>query len=388
MRKIVEILNAWKFDIIVLSIFSFTFFFLITEYKILDIKDHNLLLSEYLKMGHFPVPPGYYILIYTVDLLIRIKYPFVAAAAIVLTFFSWLKYKIILGWIATYLNATEGYGLFITLTLLFFSPIYVPWIDGEFWYLGKFTSTTWHNSTLIAVFPFCLLLVIATLRWFEHDLAKTTALIFLYSIAILMIKPSFLLCFIPAFPIYALVSEKGLTAKAIRAAAISATLFGMILVEKFLIFQWDPMIDHLYSPQERSQVVLAPMKVWLYFSDQPVFDFLSSFPLLIAFILLWRKEAFKSSFFSFSLILLFFSLLVYGLFSETGFRQFHGNFYWQIPIALLLNSLSILLHVGKECNLDRTNYRFRHRFIFSIFVLQGLLGVIYWLRIFFGSTLS
>ena len=381
-------MNRWKYDILMLSFYSFTLFYLLTTFKKLDIKDINSLLIEYLNAGHFPFPPGYYASIYLVDLIIRIRYPFVAAALLVLTFFLWWKYRLVFNWISNELKTSERQSFFWALGLIFLSPIYIPWIDGDFWYLGKFTSTIWHNSTLIAVFPFAILLMQFTLSWFELQTARLSLWIFAAGFFVALFKPSFLFCFIPAFPIYTLILEQRINRKVLAATGLSVLLFALVMLEKSLIFNWDPMIDQLYTEDEVSRVILSPMKVWLFFSDQPVFDFLSSFPLLLTFLLSWRKKAFQSHFFSFSLLNLLFALLIYALFSETGFREFHGNFYWQIPIALFLTNLSIGFVAHKDYLISQPENRSRHFLLFGIFLLQAFLGVIYWFRIFFGDTLS
>jgi hypothetical protein len=384
----VNLVKKWKYDIIVLAVYSITFFVFFTEFPRIDIKDHNQLLTDYLIAGFFPVPPGYYFLVYLLDFLIRVKYPFVASALLVLTFSSWWKFQIVFSWLKMELNINDKYVFLVSLTLVFMSPIYIPMIDGGLWYMGKFTSTIWHNSTLIAVFPLCLLITKVTLRWLENQSAKAVFFILFLGLLILLIKPSFLFCFVPAFPIYTLFSQKKINSKVIQATGISFILFVLILLEKYLIFNWDPMISILYTSEERSQVILAPMKVWLFFSDQPVFDFLSSFPLIIGFLIFWKREAFKSTFFSFSFMLLFFAISVYGLFSETGFREFHGNFYWQIPISLLLTNLSIVTLVIRDFLLSKAKPMFSYFILLGIFLLQGVLGLNYWFRIFSENTVS
>lgn len=380
--------RKWKFDIFILAFYSLTLIFLLTEFAKLDIKDHNVLLIAYLDSGYFPFPPGYYSLIYVVDLLIRVRYPFVASAAIVLTMFFWWKYRLVFAWIRKEIDITAQQAFFLTFGLVFLSPVFIPWIDGDFWYLGKFTATTWHNSTLIAVFPFSILLMQFALNWLDAPKLKMSFLIIIMGTLVALFKPSFLFCFIPAFPLFTLIQEKKISRKVLAAAGISGALFAFILLEKFLIFNWDPMNGELYTESEKSQVVIAPLKVWLYFSDQPIFDFISSFPLLIAFLILWKKEAFQSNFFNFSLLNLVFAILVYAIFAETGFREYHGNFYWQIPISLFLNNLSICLLVLKEYLAFPKRSQFSFYILFGIFFLQVILGLVYWGRIFLGDTLS
>lgn len=375
-------------NILVLLLFFSTYYFMITSIEGVDIKDHNFLLSKYLKSGFFPLPPGYYLIVVLIDAVIRIKYQFVAASVIVLTVCSWWKFQILHSWIKTELNHKSVFLLFLCFFILFMSPIFFHKIDGPYWYLGKFTPTIWHNSTLITVFPFCLLMTKYSILWALNKSNKDLLKVLGFGICILLIKPSFLFCFIPSFPLYLFLKEKKINSSVLVSAFLSFTLFVLVLLEKELIFNWDPMISTLYSAEERSQVVIAPMKVWLFFSHEPYYDFFTSFPLLFFVIISWKKEVFKNHFFNFSLILLFFSLLVYAIFSETGFREFHGNFYWQIPVAVCLNNLSLIVFVLKDFREKKEKPKIIYILFFIIMTSQILLGVAYWLRIFITGTLS
>ena len=389
MRLTGRINSSLLADLLVVGLHLSTLLFLIKNYSLLDIKVHNQLLGEYLAAGSFPIPPGYYFLIFLVDLVIRVKYAFVASSAIVLTFFQWWKYRLVFSSIQQ-----EGLGLktpavfLLAFSFLFLGPIYLPMIDGRFWYLGKFTQTIWHNSTLICVFPFCILLVWKTFDWFRSGKLKDLGLMFLLGFIIILIKPSFLFCYIPALPLFIFIRDRELSKGLIQSLALVSALFAMLMVEKYLIFTWDPVLDSLYTPEEKSQMVVDPLRIWLHLSQEPIFDFVSSFPLLIGFLILRRKKAFESPLFGFSLLLLFFAVLVYLLFAETGFREFHANFYWQIPIALFLCHLSILQSVVKQFLVEGKKMKGRYILIFSLYIIQAASGIGYWLRIFTGSTLS
>src|SRR5690606_24800109 len=248
--------------------------------------------------------------------------------------------------------------------------------------------TIWHNSTLICVFPFCILLVWKTFDWFRSGKLKDLGLMFLLGFIIILIKPSFLFCYIPALPLFIFIRDRELSKGLIQSLALVSALFAMLMVEKYLIFTWDPVLDTLYTPEEKSQMVVDPLRIWLHLSQEPIFDFVSSFPLLIGFLILRRKKAFESPLFGFSLLLLFFAVLVYLLFAETGFREFHANFYWQIPIALFLCHLSILQSVVKQFLVEGKKMKGRYILIFSLYIIQAASGIGYWLRIFTGSTLS
>ena len=96
----------------------------------------------------------------------------------------------------------------------------------------------------------------------------------------------------------------------------------------------------------------------------------------------------RARFFSFSIWTLLLAILIYFLFAETGYREYHGNFYWQIPVALYLHNLSMLLIVLKEYQEKNEKSPFRFKIFASIFSIQVVFGFAYWLRIFFERIIS
>jgi hypothetical protein len=134
-------------------------------------------------------------------------------------------------------------------------------------------------------------------------------------------------------------------------------------------------------------VVFKHFVVWLTHSDQPFFDFFSSIPLIILYIILWRKKAFESHYFTFSFLLLLPALLIYVLFAETGYRMYHANFYWQIPITLFLTHFSILISVGKSYFNNGEKISLKVGIMATIYFLQCSFGLAFWLRIVFSRIL-
>lgn len=390
MRRALQVFHRWKFDLIMLAVYFFTLAYMIKYYDVqsFDIKVHNFLLLDYLKEGAFPAPPGYYGAIYLVDLVFQYKYPLVLSALLILTFSFWWKYHLSFSWIQQQVRIDQRYVFLLTFSLLFISPIFIPSIDGSYWYLGKFTPTIWHNSTLIAVFPFCILLVRETLDWVASKEKKYLPRLLGLGVIIMLIKPSFLFCFIPALPVFAVwfyPQEKKMFAQAI---GISITLLLLLFLEKLWIFDLDPMIAKMYTLEEQSQVVINPLRVHLHFSKEPIFDFLTSFPSTLVFLLFFGKKAFKSQIFLFSFLLLGFALAVYLIFAETGLRELHGNFYWQIPIALFLHYLSMVILVIQDFLKQGKRINLKIGIFGLVYLIQFLFGLVYWHRLFFGHALN
>ncbi|MBC6367509.1 hypothetical protein [Algoriphagus sp. AK58] len=390
MNRLIKFWSECKYDGFMLGLYFFTLAYMIKFYDVqsFDIKVHNFLLLDYLKEGYFPSPPGYYGAIFLLDKLIWYKYPLVLSALLILTASFWWKYHLSFTWIQESLQLKKNLTFFLTLSLLFLSPIFIPSIDGSYWYLGKFTPTIWHNSTLIAVFPFCILLVRETLDWLENPQRKKLINLLALSVLIMLIKPSFLFCYIPAFPIYAWLQNPREKKRLFTSLGLSGIVLFLLFLEKKWIFDLDPMIAKMYSPEERSDVVINPFRVHLHFSKEPFFDFLTSFPTTSVFLAFWGKKAFRSRFFGFSFLLLGFALAVYLILAETGFRELHGNFYWQIPVALFLHYLSMLIFVGEDFMESGRKMKLGFVLFCLMYLVQFSFGIAYWHRLFFGHALN
>ncbi|NVJ86794.1 MAG: hypothetical protein HWE15_10850 [Algoriphagus sp.] len=376
-------------NLIIALIAGFTIYFLIRYGRYgVDIKTHNFFLEEYLENGFFPIPPGYYALIYLLDLLVRIKYPFVVSSLLTLTFFIWWKYTIVFKWLQEEGVKEHREALGLSLALIFFGPLVFPPVEGDFWYLGKFTPSIWHNSTLIAVFPFSLILFRKTMDWWKNYELKFPWNILGLSFAIILIKPSFLFCYIPLFPLFSGYYHGFRSRFFGYSIGISVGLLAVIWLEKILIYNWDPMVLDYFQKNEIPQIQIRPLKVWLHYAFEPFWDFFSSFSLTVLFLIFWGRKAFQNQTFVFSFALLVFAILIYLLLAETGFREWHANFYWQIPITYLIHLIIMVVWVYQERQKDFQTSKWKFSLFYVVFSLHVLSGVAYWARIFSERIIS
>lgn len=381
--------NIPWFELLLSGLISFTLYFLIKYIPYgVDIKIHNFYLVEYLEKGHFPIPPGYYAMIFAVDLLLRFKYPFVLSSILVLTVFLLWKFRILRTWISSTPGLATKYSYLLAFGLMFYGPLVAPWVETDFWYLGKFTPTIWHNSTLIASLPFSLLLFHETLQWWKNETSVSFWKMILFGFLVLLIKPSFLFCFIPLLPMFT-GKVKGFRSMEFLFSLGYAVLFLIgIGLEKHLIYAWDPMIVEEYAIAEQPQIQIRPFKIWLHYSFEPLWDFFSSFLLSISFLILWGKSPFSKPAFTFSFALLILSLLIFLTFAESGFREWHANFYWQIPIALLLHIWAMLDFVLDFQRKKGSVIHWKTKLFLLLFGIHVLFGLAYWGRIFVERIIS
>src|SRR6185437_8684315 len=258
------------------SFFVIIFFYSIFKLQIpTDVQLHIKILSEYLNNGSFPNPPLYYFSIYLLNILFENN--FIYASVIILSFASILKFYLV----KFYLGKNEfsiklGKQDFLAFTIMFLSPIFIFFIDNSTWYLGKFTSTIWHNSTIIFVFPFCIWLFLESLKYLKKPGVFSLLKMLIISVLIILAKPSFLFAFIVAFP-FICMYEFGLFNKWFYYVAfICLLILCALFFQKNLIYH-NSELDKLIYNDEKSKIIIAPFKVWLAWSKYPISNFLTSF---------------------------------------------------------------------------------------------------------------
>ncbi|MEB2777544.1 hypothetical protein SYJ56_19670 [Algoriphagus sp. D3-2-R+10] len=283
-------------------------------------------------------PPLYY---WTYDLLDEIlwyKYDYILSTLLILSFSILAKYLLTWRYV---LHSSSKYGRWtylLPLVLLLFSPIYLFSYEGKYLYMGKFTSSIWHNCTSTFVWPFCILLFFFTLKWIRTRDRLHYQALWIIGVLICLAKPSFLFAFIPVLPVVLIVHRSPFKIL-MQGVFLCIGLLLLIYGAKVIIYDYgtlDSLIIPLFPDAKKNKVVFDLLGVWLHFVEYPILDIVSSFAFLIFALAVYGKALFRTLDFQFSFLLLLVSLLVFFLFAESGYRFADANFYWQIPISLYI----------------------------------------------------
>lgn len=321
-----------NFTFLIYGLISFTVFYLILKLSIpTDIQLHIKILHVYLANGLFPTPPLYYQSVKIIDRLIG-NYDFIRSSILILTIACLAKYQITNLYFREKID-TISFPSLVIFSLMFVAPLAVSNFDKL--YLGKFTSTIWHNSTSIFVFPLSLLLFLCSLKYLHQPTLKRIIVILLISLLVLLAKPSFLFPFVIVFPLISLLKfgiSKRLFWYTVGTALI---IFVCMMWQKQVIYK-SSVLDKLIYNSSESKVYLAPFRVWLSWTKNPAWSIISSFLIVISFALLKFREYKKDIDVIFAFLLVLFSLLIFFVLAESGPRFNHGNFYWQIPISIFI----------------------------------------------------
>jgi len=273
--------------------------------------------------------------------------------------------------------STYWFTAFLSVCMIFVFAIPIPSYlsDDHFLYIGNYVPNVWHNSTILFLFPFALLLFELSYKQLKEYNSKRNLGILGLVVLNLCIKPSYFFVFICVYPVMLLFKYK---LKKEFWLSIIPLIIGFI----FLIMEfW--VIYKIGTPtgKEASSVIFLP------FYRNPEFAELGWIPVAMAFSLffpllytlfnlskLLKKQLFWYTFLSFVV-----SVGIFLFISESGPRASHGNFYWQIVICTWLCFFVALLALLKD--FKSSGKSFKNITLASVFSIHVIFGIIYFVHI-------
>jgi hypothetical protein len=266
---------------------------------------------------------------------------------------------------------------FFAISMLFVFAIPIPSYLSEdyFMYIGNYVPNVWHNSTILFLFPFAMLLFYQSYMQLRNYDAKRNVWIFLLILLNLFIKPSYFFVFLCVYPLMLLFTYKF---KKEFWYSILPLIIGFVC----LIFEyWVIYKIGQSTNKEASSVIFLPFYRSPEFADLsliPVAMFFSMlFPLLYS--LLNIPKVIRSRVFWYSMLSFVVSVLIFFFISESGPRASHGNFYWQIVICTWLCFFVSLLALLKDIN--REGKTLKNISLLSVYSIHVLMGLIYFVRL-------
>lgn len=268
--------------------------------------------------------------------------------------------------------------LFWALSLIFVFAIPIPgyFTDDCFMYLGSFVPNVWHNSTILILFPFALLLFDLSYKQLQSfDKQRNLFILILVSLN-LFIKPSFFFVFICVYPLLLLFTYKFKKEfwYSILPLAVGCCL---LVLEYWIIYKVGIPTD-----KEASSVIFMPFYKNPEFGDElmqiPIALFFSIlFPLLYSIFNISRL--WKSTLFWYCLLSFVVSVLIFFFISESGPRASHGNFYWQIVICTWICFFGALVSLLKDFKTrGKTGI---NNLLATVYLIHVVIGVIYFVRL-------
>lgn len=215
-------------------------------------------------------------------------------------------------------------------------------------FLGQEPPNVWHNSTTIFVMPFALLLFYFTaqyLRTGERDWLLAAAALALVNV---LAKPSFVLPLVVIFPIAALIRFRG-SRETWEAWGLTAFMAALLVGQYLYIYETDSgqklqEAAGLISTVP-SHVRIDPFNVWSHYSSSVPLSFLASFAFPLVALVAYGRRLLEYDLVRYALALLAVSLAIFILLTETGSREFDGNFGWGVIVSSYVVFLATLVRV-------------------------------------------
>ncbi len=353
-------------------IFCLTFFYYILLYVRTDIQLHIEQFEILLAQGKFPIPPLYYFTIYVLSYIVgnlRIASVILLSIAVVAKYLTALK-------IGSDYKVKKSYLAYIILATM----IAIPILTKKSVLVGKISMNVWHNSTVIFLMPFAILLFIYSYKIIEaKKIDKRNGLILFVLILLnVLIKPSFLFVFIPIFPLLFFINTKDWK-QSLVALSFSVYGFFCIIMEYVYIYITNPN-------KEGDGVGFGFAKVWIFHSgDYLIIDLLSSIALPLVVCILFFERIKKDKRFIYAISLFIFSVLIYLVIHETGERTYHGNFAWQ---AIVCNYILFLLStlIGFEYVKEKGWKQRKSIWFLVFFSLHTFSGFLYFFKFLIKQT--
>lgn len=225
-------------------------------------------------------------------------------------------------------------------------------------YLGQIPANVWHNATTILMMPFAVGLFWTALLYLRTPAKRYLWWALLLGVLNVAAKPSFITCFIPVFPIAALLRYK-FSKETFRAWCLTTGLVFILGIQYVYVYVIDPKGSRLGTS---SSVVFAPFKVWNLFlsyhagpggaaagfstpTGHPAgigLAILRSYSFPIVALIFGGTAIRRNLGVQLSLGLAFVGLLEYAFLAEAGPSYSSGNYTWAAIATQYILFLSIL----------------------------------------------
>jgi hypothetical protein len=404
--KMNNILHGLEVDSVLIFFLSFTLFFVLltfagsVNYCVTDNEIHSFIILK-INYNLTPYPPNFlfYLVTNMISFFSKNIVAIYLASSFVLALSIAVKYKISkiiiqdrLQLMTFFIKGKDITFLLIIVTtgLILFFPIqdyFGMFVIGRF-YIGKITPNVWHNSTIIFLAPFSLLLFYYQYKELINDKATSRKAIIILSVLVLLnifAKPSFFLVYAPVSSIFLLLKHR-ISLKFLKSMIpIIIGIIALYFMYK-LIFVYK--IGGQAGHESGSVVFSKPFEAWLFYIPNwyLTIAIVHSFALPIFYIVFY-KESLKNKLFQYASTLTIFGLLVSAFVIEDGLTKIDFNFMWQnvvcYYILILVITSDLLLKYLKE---GLKSYKMK--ILTIIFFLHAVSGIGYIIKLLITRNIS
>ena len=348
--------------------------------------------------NNLSLPPNflYYVVIYLFSFFRTDTKSVYLASIFVLAFSVTLKYiitKIIIKHFLINKNLDLFYSLYSVLLTFIFSLPLIMLLGGNY-YLGNIPPNVWHNSTVIFLMPFSLLLFWQSYQQIQDPRKNRNFLLLCLIILNIIIKPSFFFVFSISYPLF-IIKIFGWKKQALL--KLIPVFIGCFILAIQYIAIYVYQIGSLQGGD--STVKIRLFTIWSNYSPNIPISLLGSlcFPLVCT--LFYWKDIFKNLLVIYASFQYLIAIIIFAVFVETGPREFHANFVWQCIVSSYILYLVISIFFIEKLELNKMDKHIsyagsimkmtlKNRLILITLLLHFISGIVYIVRIFVTKSYS
>lgn len=244
------------------------------------------------------------------------------------------------------------------------------------YYLGQTPPNVWHNSTVIFLMPFALLLFWLSYRQLYLPTKQRMVLISCLIVLNILIKPSFFFVLLLAYPIM-LLKFFGLKRQMLLNIIPLVIGLALLFIEYYILF----VLDNSRS----SGISFKPFLVWNSYSPNIIVSVLASISFPLLYILLYWGDAKKDSLLHYAALLFLFGIAIFSFLAENGDQEYSGNFSWQGIVANYILFMVVLSRLIPNL-MQYNKSMWKQKVLLAFFGLNVLSGIIYLVRLFVFRT--
>ena len=252
------------------------------------------------------------------------------------------------------------------------------WPRYGFYLSGAPTPNYWMNGTLLASWPFALMLFWESAQQLARPQAHWVWRMLLWILLLLVSKPSYLFVFALVYPPMLLIGHGWRNRAAWIQFAGLAAAASLLLLEYWLVFrQPDSVYVREFNKGQSSGVVLAPFFVWRHYTGNIALAVLSAIVFPLSVLLGWWHLALKNLLLRYAWAGFGVALLISAAFMQTGAEYLAWNFRWQHYLASYILFLSSAAFAWQQWRAQAYRMDLKIKWISAIFALHLLSGVVY-----------
>jgi hypothetical protein len=239
-------------------------------------------------------------------------------------------------------------------------------------YLGQIPANVWHNSTIVFLMPFAVALfglAVRYLRTADAGLVKWMIVLIVFNV---LVKPSLMFCFIPIFPIAALLRFGWGTPPFWRAVGVTAAAGLAVLLQYLYIYVVKPEGTGM---QNDGSIALAPLDVWHAYTKSVWLALLASYVFPLVALAAGGRRVAGNLGVQFALAMTVVGVIEFAVLKETGSREFDGNFLWQAIVTTYLLFLAIVAATLRWVR--ATGWTWRNGLVTLAFLAHVVAGFLY-----------